>query len=635
MSSAPASPSVETRVAPSSPGSPGFTDAHGATPSASRSARVAARCAWGLWYLLSALAFLQALRDATPVPLAGELARGTHALLPELPGASWYFEPGPLGRAPFARAAYAFIARCAADPRAIGIVCVTLASALAAASLVVARRRRGAQAWSDVVFPLAWLHVGLAPAWSDGMAFEAVLSTCLAGGAALVLASAPGALTRRHELALGALAVALAGCGVAGGAWALALVAWRILELRGARATKWTGAAAFVALALAALAALDSGIEEHDVADDVAATPFASNSAAWIAFARRTLGPSTDVWQAVALALVGVACVQAARACSRSQAARTGALAQNGARLRGCASLLAGSVLISAARASLRWSSADACVASDVALAGFVPVGLALLALVADARGAARVQLLLALALLLAWTGNARYAAERSERRRMLAVDLVVDQRDGAGPLQLASRYGYALGGNENRARELLALREALRLAPFDREGSVEPSSSPTPRDVPLVREPFGILGTPPSAWEGTLPPFLRSAYGKVVLALGPHARLRFAVPAMARRVRADYGVLAGVGAGSASDGLIFRASLVRAGAAPTVLFERHLDPAHDEAHRGAFELDAEWSALAGPGEALEGCELVLETDDLPGANDVDDLGYFARVTFE
>ena len=51
--------------------------------------------------------------------------------------------------------------------------------------------------------------------------------------------------------------------------------------------------------------------------------------------------------------------------------------------------------------------------------------------------------------------------------------------------------------------------------------------------------------------------------------------------------------------------------------------------------HRGAFELDAEWSALAGAGEPLEGCELVVETDDLPGANDVDDLGYFARVTFE
>ncbi len=537
------------------------------------------------------------------------------------------------------RAVYVGLVRWAADARAIGIASVALGSALAAASLFVARRRRGAHAWSDAVFPLAWLHIGLAPAWSDGMAFEAVLATFFAGCAALLIASSPRELDRRRELALGALAVLLAGCGVAGIAWALMLVAWRLtasrgarVPSRGARASWWTGASALVALALAALVSIDSGTSVRDGVDDAGAVPFASNFAAWIAFALRTLGPATDAWQAVALVLLGVACVSAALARSRS-------IDEADARVRGCASLRAGAALIAVgahrARAEPRWSSSDACVASDVALAAFVPAGLALLALAADARGAWRVNALLALALVLAWSGNARFAAERSERRRMQAVDLVVDQRDGAGPMQLAARYSHALGGNENRARELLALREALRLAPFDRTPTVEPSSPPPPRDVPLVREPFGVLGTPPTSWEGTLPPFLRSAYGKVVLALGPRARLRFAVPALARRVRADYGVLAGVGPQSVGDGLVFRASLVRAGEAPRVLFERHLDPAHVEADRGAFELDAEWSALASADEPLEGCELVLETDDLPGANDVDDLGYFARVAFE
>lgn len=625
MSTAPASASVEPRAIATTPNAP---DPPGASPRASRSARWAARCAWGLWYLLSALAFLQALRDATPVPLAGELARATEALLPAAPAARDCLEPGVLGSAPFARAVYVAIVRWAADARAIGIASVALASALAAASLFVARRRRGAHAWSDAVFPLAWLHIGLAPAWSDGLAFEAVLATFFAGCAALVIASSPRELGRRRELALGALAVLLAGCGVAGIAWALMLVVWRLMASRGARASWWTGACALVALALAALVSIDSGTSVRDGVDDAGAVPFASNFAAWIAFALRTLGPATDAWQAVALVLLGVACVSAALARSRS-------IDEADARVRGCASLLAGAALIAVARTSARWSSSDACVASDVALAAFVPAGLALLALAADARGAWRVNALLALALVLAWTGNARFAAERSERRRMQAVDLVVDQRDGAGPMQLAARYSHALGGNENRARELLALREALRLAPFDRTPTVEPSSPPTPRDVPLVREPFGVLGTPPTSWEGTLPPFLRSAYGKVVLALGPRARLRFAVPALARRVRADYGVLAGVGPQSVGDGLVFRASLVRAGEAPRVLFERHLDPAHVEADRSAFELDAEWSSLASADEPLEGCELVLETDDLPGANDVDDLGYFARVAFE
>jgi len=587
---------------------------------ATRSRRGAVLFVALVWLVMLISAHGYVHRYGSPVPFADDLSMARPMAYPGTVDAAFLWKPMNEHRVPLARLIYFGLLSVTRDIRS-GMYFQVYGLALASLGLLFAARRlRGGTSYADAFFPLLLLNLGNSFNLLMGMQIAVTLPTLALCLVLTILAGGASRLTTRSAVWIG---LCLLSLPLSSGVGFTQAPAW----------TLWFGAAGFAYLRSKRPELARTGVVMSLFATGVVLLTAVyligfrfphthpEHGGFWesLAASGRFLGMNfgyagRELWPTSTLGVLAFGLVAAgllARVFWRQPQERVRA-----GGLLTClvaASMLAFAVgwgrgaggQVSGFGQRYVTMSAPFLVAAYFALVRYAPPQLGRVL-------CAALCLLMGAAALFNVEGANAYGRTRLERARAL-------QRDVASVMtvkELAARhYKHFHADEEVFARRLKLLRRA-GMSPFD-QGSEQAG---------LEGERYPMFATPPtSVVSGQT--LARRVEGQLVLGVLPDSELTFAVPRGSTLVEGHFGVLR-ISREHTSD-LRFTVELVHAGGRE-LLFERTLDPAHDDADRGLQS----FSVPLPPGESSTAGELVLGTSVGPSTRTRADWGCWGGVEF-
>lgn len=471
------------------------------------------------------------------------------------------------------------------DVRSGCYVSIALLASSAAGMIVAARRLRGRTSLADVVFPLLFLHTGNAENLLMGFQIALMLPAALVCAIVAIGIVRGSELSPRAALVCAVALVALPLCGGPGmlqapplAGW-LAVLAWILLR-RGDVRSRRAGVVLAIGVVVTALVGLAYVVGLQVPASEArerALLPIVDLAARVLALA---LGPAAEnawPWSGVFVVAVAIsAAVVAIRAVIRDAEQRWRAIAVLAA-LSTSAVLALGIGFGRAGDGPNGFANRYVGLPTPLVCASF-------LAWIVFGPRAWRpiVQGVLAIAMGVAVVFvNVEYGAAYGRQRRDVTESIERDVAAGTSIRTLALRYANEMDPEVPRLTRMLASMSTRRLPPFELYPDAARATAKWPMFVAAPRE-----------FIGALEPGRRNVDGQPVVMVASGTRFVFDVPEGARRLVARYGALEG--AWRSGNYALARLDVVAIDArrdATTTLAARVLEPARDEAHRGAQEL--------------------------------------------
>lgn len=548
------------------------------------SARFTTCAVWAVWLAMLAGAIAYVALFGSRIPFQDDLSLvDVLALHPrDLLGYAWLQHNEH--RIPLPRALqWAFYAL-TGDVRSGCYVSIALLASASALMIAAARSLRGRTSLADVVFPLLFLHTGNAENLLMGFQIALMLPTALVCAIAAIGIVRGNELSPRAALACAAALVALPLCGGPGmlqapplACW-LAVLAWNLVR-RGDARSRRAGAVLAIGVVATALVGLAYVVGLHVPASEARERAPLSMLDLSLRVLALALGPAAEnAWPwsgAFVVASAISAAVVASHAAARNEEQRWRAAA----------------VLVTLA------TSAVLALGIGFGRAGDGPNGFAnryvglpiplvcasFLAWISFGPRAVRplVQGVLAIAMSAAVVlVNVESGAEYGRQRRDVSARIERDVAAGTSVRTLATRYAHDLDPEVPRLTRMLASMSERRLPPFDLYPDAARATAKWPMFVAAPRE-----------FVGALEPGRRNVEGQPVAMVPSGTRFVFDVPEGARRLVARYGALEG--AWRSGNYALARLDVIAVDARgqPSTLVARVLEPASDEADRGAQEL--------------------------------------------